>query len=190
MLDYRMLIKSPTCSTLTVLPHPEQASRYLPDKIQVHRDRLSARFQTSNLPYNAWDYRAFENQIYPLNLGTIDGLWRDPIPVKYNSLVVLDIDISKAIYWLLPILSAASDSPHFRRLILRDTDDFNALPFPLQVTELDLVLSDMPAVNVILLFPSEASIAYFTASLPLTNHYQRLKWIFEGPSLPNCVLAL
>lgn len=121
----------------------------------------------------------FEGTKYDTDLSTIDGVWNDPLPA-FSNLVVIDIEITSAIYWLIPILTACCDNLFLRRVIIRDVDDLALTSWDFPAKKVDLLLSDLPLVQVILVYPPEQYAKYIMNAMPLTMHFKRLHSLVPG----------
>jgi hypothetical protein len=170
--DRRLLCQSAQCVYIKIC----QKERYLPDLIFQHR--WIFRYAAVNLgcQYLAREYRRFDGQEYPLDLREIQGSWLEPLP-QFTNLQVLDLDIMTAIYWLIPILKSSSNQT-LRRIIFRDTEKLDNITFPLPLEELDLQLSEMPAVKVILLQNTSIAWVHFRKRMPLLYSRKGLKRLF------------
>lgn len=92
--------------------------------------------------------------IYPRDLRDVDGPWRHPLPFIFPNLVILDIHLAEATYWLPTILRAVTSA--LKRIILRDGDDIidSARVFDFPVQKLNEFLQGHPETRLILPFVS------------------------------------
>lgn len=153
-------------------------SCYLPDAVAFHRGVLRLLPTLARRPYDTEKYEAYKGIKYPLDLSMVPGLWLIPLEFSFNNLVVLNTDMTTAIYWAIPILKATSGK--FRRLIIQRIEEFLHMPFAFPYTELDHCLVTRPHAKVIMIYGHEASKKAFTRGLPLLNLKGHLNFIKEG----------
>lgn len=158
----------------------DRESTYEPDLVSAHRSTIISRMLISGLPYIPASYVAFNNEVYPYDLSTISGPWLSPLPFLFKNLMVLDIALDDAIYWMFGILNATCESTSLRRIILRNPDDLRYLPFQFPFMELDHILTDRPAIKVILLFGNQPTVQEICSNLPLLVLRNGLANMAEG----------
>lgn len=144
---------------------------YLPDLVALHRNYLDHYLEVFLIPYTESHFRCFNEVEYPLDLTTVEGVWKDPLP-NFANLIVLDLNLKSAIYWLIPIISAVRKAGPLRRIIIREIDDDT--PWTFNWRELDLKLANLPFVYLIIVYPTHSVAKLLPTLLPLTDHSQRL----------------
>lgn len=163
------MISAADAVELKAIMNWDGASEYLPVLVHNHRTSLRISVRSGGAPFLPNHYKTYEGVVYPEDIQRIEGIWLESLP-SFTNLVVLDMDINLALFWLLPILGATT-STFLRRICLRNTDDFFQLSMRFPAVELDLVLDeDFPLTKIILLFPTPASINYFSRKMVLCNY--------------------
>lgn len=143
--------------------------------MQSHREGILRDIRLHGGTYTPVDYMMYESRNYPHDLSAIYGIWREPLGFTFKNLVVLDMEIREALYWLFPILHATGQ--HLRRIILRQLQQLEGLAFPFPFTQLDHYLYDRYEVKVIILFPDEGEMTMMQEKLPLLHYLTRLEHI-------------
>jgi hypothetical protein len=119
---------------------------------------------------------------YPDNLSDVPGLWHYPLRISLPNLIILDLTLNDALYWLLPILNTLTASSPLRRIHLRFCDDFRDLPFSFPFSEVDCRLSHLPNVKVLISWAtkkSEPFVKYFRRKLPHLTLECRLRVLYS-----------
>lgn len=155
-------------------------SEYIIDKVGSHRWRLD--FLAGNgVAQQPDNYNVYEGVVYPADLSTAPGVWRDPLPFLFPNLIVINFDLQTALYWAIPIMTATSDT--FRRLIIQRIDDLHMLPFPFPFTAFDDCLVQHPLIGVLLLYDGIDCIPIYQQRLPLIVLRDQVKFVEQRESV-------
>jgi hypothetical protein len=161
---------------------------YYIERIHTHRQLLliSCLMDKREIQDNERDYH--EGLYWPSDLGELPGPWKNPLPFTFPRLMLLDLDVRDAVYWLMPILQAIKTYAPFRRVILRGCVDYNnhAIPFPFEA--FDTQLEPWPDAKVLLTWAysdKDEWIQYWRESLPRLEAVGRIGLLYAAG--PKCM---
>jgi len=126
-------------------------SNYLPRQISVARLHCHI-----SPPRNLTlaDYCMYHGKSYPMDLRKVAGLWHSNLPFTFPNIVILDICLGEATYWLPSILEAITSV--LKRIILRDGGDIidSTRVYDFPVGKLYQYLQEHPETSLLLPFVS------------------------------------
>lgn len=127
-----------------------RSSGYIIETVHGKRGRLLCRLATCGVEIteDKWYYHG--GLYWPDDLAALPGPWKDPLTFSFPRLMLLDLDVRDAVYWLMPILQAMDPHTPFRRVILRGCVDYDehAVSFPFGA--FDSYLDHWPAAKVLI----------------------------------------
>lgn len=156
---------------------------YLPRRINLARlDYLTS------LSGNRTDdhIHMYGGKIYPNDLCKVDGPWHYPLPFTFPNLVILDICLQEATYWLPSILGAVT--PALKRILLRDGDDIidSTRVFEFPVQQLYHFLQEHPETKLLLPFVSFDERAIWVGELFFVFKRKRAAFLSRDGESESC----
>ena len=153
---------------------------YAPERIHMHRVILQTEQKFIGKTYTDEQYRTFEGECWPDDLSQVTGLWTQPLNCSLSNLVIVDLTIHDALFWVIPILDALGNSPALRRLILRFRDDWDLLPFPFPFLSLDQRVSAIPSASVLIAWAEDKTpfVDVFRRNLPRLHEAGKLRPLY------------
>ncbi|TFK31323.1 hypothetical protein BDQ12DRAFT_671957 [Crucibulum laeve] len=103
-----------------------------------------------------------------------------------SHLVLIDITVEFAIYWLHPLIKAANTST-LRRIYLRDPNSLNVSAFRLDLAGIDEDLNHRPDVGLVLVFPCPEVIVYYHEGMPMAYSRNAIRILDEYTTLGSPV---
>jgi hypothetical protein len=161
---------------------------YYIERVHSHRNLLliSYHMEGRKIQYNGWYYHG--GLYWPGDLGKLPGPWKNPFTFTFPRLMLLDLDIHDAVYWLMPILQATKTYALLRHVILRGCIDYDdhAIPFPFQA--FNAQLEHWPDAKVLLAWAQsdrEQWIQDWRKSLPRLESAGRIGLLYSAG--PKCM---
>lgn len=131
------------------------SSGYVVEKLGTMREalRIMGRSSLPDSQATSWPENVELSNMrvpWPRELTDVPGLWKYPLNTTFYNLKVLDLEISDAVYWLIPILQATHSSAPLQRILLRSCDNYMWTVVPFQFKKLEEILQGRPAVKLLL----------------------------------------
>jgi hypothetical protein len=167
------------------LPKTWSTSGYYIERVLEHRRVLQARLELRQKAYSVDDWFFHGGLFWPEDLTTLPGPWKAPLDFVFPHLMLVDLDIEDAVYWVIPILQAIGPDAPFRRIILRECDGCDELAIPFPFGAFDRHLDERPAVMVLIgwaVSEKDEFIEKWRSRLPKLESGGRMRVLYsDGP---------